>query len=51
MARTNLYFKVEVEHDQRERIERLVAEIERHLRKLYIVRSVEFSNAVPSIEK
>ena len=46
MARTDLYFKVEVEHDAEERLERMVSEIERQLRKLYVVRSVEFSNAV-----
>ncbi len=46
VARTDLYFKVEVEHDEEEGLERLVSEIERQLRKLYVVRSVEFSNAV-----
>lgn len=46
MARTDLYFKVDVEHDPDEAIERIVAEIERQIRKIYVVRSVEFSNSV-----
>ena len=46
MALTDLYFKVEVEHDDEDPVERLVAEIERQIRKSYVVRSVEFSNAV-----
>lgn len=51
MARTDLYFKVEVEHGGDERLERIVAEIERQIRKVYIVRSVEFSHAVSRQEK
>lgn len=46
MARTDLYFKIETEHDDDEPIERIVGEIERQLRKIYIVKSVEFQNAV-----
>ena len=46
MARTDLYFKVEVEHDSDEKLDRMVSEIERQLRKLYVVRAVEFSNSV-----
>ena len=46
MAKTDLYFKVEVEHDSDERIEQVVAEIERQIRKVYVVQAVEFSNAV-----
>lgn len=42
-----MYFKVVVDHDSDEAVERLVAEIERQIRKSYIVRAVEFSNAVP----
>jgi len=41
-----MYFKVEVEHDREDTVERLAAEIERHIRKLYVVRRVEFSHAV-----
>ena len=36
----------EAEHDDDEPIERIVGEIERQLRKIYIVKSVEFQNAV-----
>ena len=50
MARTDLYFKVVVDHDSDEKVERLVAEIERQIRKSYVVRSVEFSNAVKRSE-
>lgn len=51
MARTDLYFKVQVDHDPAEKLEGLVAEIERQIRKLYVVRSVEFSNAVARPEQ
>ena len=44
MNRTNLFFKVEIEHDEEERIERLVNEICRRLSKVYGVRSVELTN-------
>jgi hypothetical protein len=50
MGRTNLFFKVEVEHDDEERPEKIGEEIERYLRRLYIVRSVELSSAVTSEE-
>ncbi|MCP5112727.1 MAG: hypothetical protein GY953_18025 [bacterium] len=50
MPRTDLYFKVEVEHEPDERMERVVAEIERRIRKIYVVRSVEFSHAVSRSE-
>lgn len=46
MARTDLYFKVELEHSPEEPLERLVAEIDRQIRKVHGVRGVEFSNAV-----
>jgi len=39
-----------VEHDEDESIERIVAEIERRIRKIYVVRSVEFSHAVSKSE-
>jgi hypothetical protein len=44
MSRTNLFFKVEVEHDPDEKPERIGAEIQRQLRKLFGVRDVEMSN-------
>ena len=44
MSRTNLFFKVEVEHDPDERIERIGEEIRRRLLKIYDVREVEFSS-------
>jgi len=44
MARTNLFFKVEVEHGKDERPERLGEEICRTLRKLYGVRDAELTN-------
>lgn len=51
MARTNLYFKVEVEHDPEEPIEQIVGEIERQIRKIYVVRGVEYSHAVSRSEE
>jgi len=44
MSRTNLFFKVEIEHDGDENPERIGDEIRRHLRKLYGVREVELSS-------
>jgi hypothetical protein len=44
MSRTNLFFKVEVEHDSGEKPDRIGEEIVRQLRKLYGVREVELSN-------
>jgi hypothetical protein len=44
MSRTNLFFKVEVEHDPDENPERIGDEILRHLKKLYGVRDVELSS-------
>lgn len=46
MARTDLYFKVELEHAADEPLERIVAEIDRQIRKVHGVRGVEFSHAV-----
>ena len=43
MSRTNLFFKVEVEHDPHERPEKLAEEIRRRLLRLYGVRDVELS--------
>ncbi len=44
MRRTNLFFKVEVEHDDDERPERIGEEICRQLTKLYGVRAAELTN-------
>ena len=44
MSVTNLYFKVELEHDADERPERIAAEIRRQLLRFYGVREVEVSN-------
>lgn len=44
MSRTDLFFKVEVEHDPSESPERIGDEIRRHVLKLYGVREVELSN-------
>jgi hypothetical protein len=41
-----LFIKVEVEHDENERPERLAAEICRTVLKIYGVRSAELSNFV-----
>jgi hypothetical protein len=44
MSRTNLFFKIEVEHDPDESPERVAGLIRRQLMKIYGVREVEFSN-------
>lgn len=44
MSRTNLFLKVELEHDPEEKPERIGDEICRHLLKLYGIRSAELSN-------
>ncbi len=44
MARTNLFFKVEIEHDEDERPEKLGEELCRQLMKFYGVRSAELTN-------
>ena len=48
MKRTNLFLKVEVEHDAEEDPGRLAREICRHLQKLYGVRTVEVSSVTTS---
>jgi len=50
MSRTNLFFKVEIEHDTAERPERIAEEIRRHLRKLYGVREVELNSIAKAEE-
>jgi len=44
MARTNLFFKVEIEHSKEEKPERLGEELSRLLRKQYGVRDAELTN-------
>jgi hypothetical protein len=44
MHRTNLFFKVEIEHDHEEAPERVGAEIARLIAKFYGVRSAELTN-------
>jgi hypothetical protein len=44
MSVTNLFFKVELEHEAEENPERIAGEIRRHLLRLYGVRDVELSN-------
>ena len=44
MSVSNLFFKVEVEHDAGEGPERIAAEIRRQIRRAYGVREVEFTN-------
>jgi hypothetical protein len=44
MSRTNLFFKVEIEHDPNEPPERIADQIRRQVMKLYGVQQVELSN-------
>jgi hypothetical protein len=44
MSVTNLFFKVELEHDAEENPERIAGEIRRQLLRFYGVRDVEISN-------
>jgi hypothetical protein len=46
MARTDLYLKVELDLDEKEKPERLASEICRMIRKVYGVRSAEVSSIV-----
>jgi hypothetical protein len=46
--RTNLFIKVVVEHDPKEKPEKLGAELCRLLEKNYVVRKAELSNAAPA---
>ena len=45
--RTNLFFKVEIEHDPHEQPEELGAEICRQLMKIYGVRLAELASFTP----
>jgi hypothetical protein len=44
MSVSNLYFKVELEHDAEENPERIAGEIRRQVLRFYGVREVEISN-------
>ena len=44
MSRTNLFFKVEIEHEPDDKPEKIGAEICRQLAKFYGVREAELSN-------
>ncbi len=46
MARTDLYIKVVIDHDEEDSPERLSAEICRGIEKVYGVRSAELTNYV-----
>ena len=48
IERTNLFFKVEIEHDPGERPERLGEEIRRQLLKFYGVRTAELTHHTQS---
>jgi hypothetical protein len=43
--RTNLFFKVEIEHDSDEELQALATQITRQIQKVYNVRSAELSAA------
>jgi hypothetical protein len=47
MKRANLFFKVDIEHDEDESPEKLGAEICRQLMKIYGVRDAELSSVTP----
>ncbi len=46
MPRTDIYLKVEVDHEREENPETLAAELVRQLKKVYVVRSAEMTNFV-----
>jgi hypothetical protein len=46
MARTDLYLKLELDHEPDEKPERLASEICRQLMKMYGVRTAEVSNLI-----
>lgn len=50
MPRTDIYLKVEVDHDREESPETLASELVRQLQKLYVVRRAEMTNYVPRSE-
>lgn len=48
MARTHLFFKVEIEHTEEESPEKLGDEIRRMIMRVYGVRSAELSSFTPA---
>lgn len=44
MSRTNLFFKVEIEHDPQDKLDRIADQICRQILKQYGVRKAELSN-------
>jgi len=46
VRRTDLYFKVEIDHDEDEPLERVIQDIQRQIEKVYGVKNVEFSHAI-----
>ncbi|MGH9583668.1 MAG: hypothetical protein ACRD4O_12095 [Bryobacteraceae bacterium] len=46
MQRVDLYIKVEIDLDEKEKAERVAAEICRQIEKMYVVRSAELSSSV-----
>jgi hypothetical protein len=51
MTRTLVYLKVELEHGEDEKVQRLADEICRRIQKIYGVSSAEVSNIVSPTEK
>jgi hypothetical protein len=51
MTRTLVYLKVELEHGEDEKVQRLAEEICRRVQKIYGVRSAEVSNMVSRSEE
>jgi translation elongation factor EF-1beta len=51
MTRTLVYLKVELEHGEDEKTQRLAEEICRRIQKIYGVRSAEVSNMVSRSEE
>ena len=51
MPRANLFFKVEIDHDKGDDLERLGAEIARQIMKTYGVQAAELTNYVTSNEE
>jgi hypothetical protein len=47
MSRTNLFFKVEVEHEPDEKPERIANDVRRQIVKVYGVRQAELSHFTP----
>lgn len=46
MPRTDMYFKVTVDHEAGESIEKIGSEIVRQIERIYVVRRAELSNFV-----